>query len=515
MTLNKTINDIYQELISNPSHEDFLRKFPLNIFWENNLISLKKFISDHPDRQTIVKQAQQTFFFSVNTSSYQKYLAVNWLLEDQRRRGLDIFSYSNDLQESNWSYEDNNVIINDRRLTPDFLRTVNITRQIIDKLTFSTQSDLTVIELGGGLGHLARTMRIMKVTKTHVIVDIPETLLFSYSFLSLNFPSAKLVIATSASDISDALQNNVDFLLVPVFLADFLVGLKFDLFINTASLGEMPNKTIRHWMEWIQHTLQPRALFTLNRFLNTISPIQHSWRWDENECSLLYDDRWDIVNWELEPPYTRCPYVDPLIARYVEICAFRISDEQRLSTQSVKVDEIKNRLINQDWWIYREGDPAMTMASNTLTPDLSMQGPLFDLWQLIRIDPSPLAYAMMLRYLRTLIRGDKLQFEEEEFYRRNFLESIDKASNVSLVDEKWIRELDKKSKPITVELVQPGATHNIVKAGENYIALSLSLGVVNALIDKIGERNLGDIVLVDKDMESLKERLEQLKKTSP
>jgi putative sugar O-methyltransferase len=501
----------YKTISNDPRLHEFMAGFPLNSFWVDNVSSLQQFIMDSKDAEDVVHRAQQTFFFSVNTSDSEKNDAVDWLLQEQRSRGLDLFSLPEVMQESQWSFPGNNVCRSGRRLTPDFLRTVNISSQIAThvKPRLARPGEmLTVLELGAGLGHLARTLRLVGISQRHVIVDIPETLVFSYCFLSLNFPEARCIMATDAAQIEQALNDQVDFLFVPNFLAQALVGASIDLFVNTASLGEMQNETIRHWMTWLQTDINPKYLFTLNRYFNTVNPAIHASRWGENECSLIYDDRWKMINWELSPPYTRCPYIDPLVARYVEIIAYRLPTAD--TDNAVKAKSLLNKVARQDWYRFRDQDATMTMRDNDLTPDLTMGGALFSLWESLRLAPSARGAAMMVRYMRTLLHRSDKEFEEEDFYRRLFISLLLYEGDETLIsDKQYIRSLQEHSVQQKVELLYEGDVYNIVKAGERYIALSKALGIVHLFSDRIGERDQGSIILVDGDLENLKRRIER------
>jgi putative sugar O-methyltransferase len=496
----------YKKILNDPRLYEFMSRFPLNSFWVDNVSSLQQYIMDSKDAEEIVHRAQQTFFFSVNVIDSEKNDAVDWLLQEQQSRGLNLFSLPEVIQESQWSFPENDVRRSGRRLTPDFLRTVNISSQISTHVKARQGVALTVLELGAGLGHLARTLRLLGISQRHVIVDIPETLVFSYCFLTLNFPEARCIMATDASQVEQALTDHVDFLFVPNFLAQVLADTSIDLFVNTASLGEMRNETIRHWMTWLQTSINPKYLFTLNRYFNTMNPAIHTSRWDENECSLIYDDRWDMINWELSPPYTSCPYIDPLVARYVEIIACRLPTAETDNEEKAKC--LLDQVARQDWYRFRDQDPVMTMRDNDLTPDLTMRGTLFSLWESLRLAPSVRGAAMMVRYMRTLLHSDNKEFEEESFYRRLFT-SLYGGEETLISDAQYIRSLQEHSVQQKVELFCEGNVYNIVKAGERYIAVSKALGPINILHELVGERDLGDIILVDVDLENMKRRIER------
>ena len=511
MTHLEYARQAYRDISADPHLHEFKANFPLNSFWVENVSTLQKFINDSKGAEELIHSAQKTFFFSVNTSDSEKNDAVDWLLREQKSHDLDIFSLPETLQESHWSFSGNNVHRSGRTLTPDFLRTVNISSKIADHIKSRLGNMLTVLELGGGLGHLARTLKLMGISARQVIVDIPETLVFSYCFLALNFPEARCIIATNENQIKQALNDRVDFLFVPNFLAGALAGTSIDLFVNTASLGEMENKTIHYWMKWLQSDVNPKYLYTLNRYFNTMNPGIHTSRWKENECSLIYDNRWEIVNWELSPSYTRCPYIDPLVARYVEIIACRLPTADTDNEERAQL--LLDQVARQDWYRFRDADPAMTMRDNDLTPNLTMEGALFALWESLRLAPSASGAAMMVRYMRTLLHRDDREFEEEDFYRRLFF-SLYKGDDTLISDEQYIRSLHESSVRQKVELLYEGATYNIVQAGERYIALSKALGIVHVLHDRVGERDLGSIVLVDDELESLQQRIELLAPTT-
>src|SRR5436309_1243442 len=273
--------DFYLETSQRYVAERYYERMPLNLFWrEQNIPLMRDIVESANDPEAVIHRVQQTFMFSVNVESPIKERAVDWLLDEQRSREVDIFALPAEIQESAFSYPGNNVHRRDRRLTPDFLRTVNITLQIERYFTPDCRG-FDVLELGGGLGHLARTMKLLQCTRSYVILDLPETLVFSYCFLSLNFPNARTLLVKDEESARAITTNDYDFAFVPTLFAELINARVYDLFVNTASLGEMPNKTIRYWMNYIQKNLEVRYLYTLNRYLNTIDPYQHSWRWEE------------------------------------------------------------------------------------------------------------------------------------------------------------------------------------------------------------------------------------------
>lgn len=353
----------FYEAVS-PACQAFYKTAPLNEFWGGlNEKVMKKIIIDAKSLTDLVHGAQKTFMFSVNVTEPVKERAVKWLLAERAHRMWEEARVPHQLpgmDESPFSFEGNNVIIEEkgrfvperseqetvrRVFTPDFIRCTNIAARI------AMETDLTgarVVELGGGLGHLARVVRLAGISKQHIIIDLPETLCFSFAFLRLNFPEADVQLLTSQAE---AVRPGADFVFCPVAFADQTVGsLAPDLFLNTASMGEMRNETIRYWMKFIQKKLNPRFLFMLNRFLNTTGPGL-AWRAEENECQQHYDRNWKLLNWEIEPSYIRCPYVDTLVSRYVEIIAERALVGEEAA--KAKAAEHHAEVADEDWWRQR------------------------------------------------------------------------------------------------------------------------------------------------------------------
>jgi len=490
---NKTVleraRNFYSKLSDRYAADQYYERLPLNTFWRDQNMSLMRDIIEGANTlESLVHAAQQTFMFSVNVASPIEERAVDWLLDEQRARGVDIFSLAPEIQESAWSYPGNNVERQGRRLTPDFIRTLNIGQQI-GRYFNPAPGGLDIVELGGGLGHLARTMKMLGHTRSHVILDLPETLVFSYCFLSLNFPEARMLLLDTEDSVRAITLRDYDFAFVPALFAEAVTGRPYDLFVNTASLGEMPNKTIRYWMDFVQGSLEIRYLYTLNRYLNTIDPHHHSWRWEENECSVRYDRRWDIQQWELEPRFTRCPYVDTLIARYVEIAATRlktINEHACAETAAVLLGTVQE----QDWYSVKDDSAIMTRGDHILAHDLGIDGTLFKLWNVLRLQPSAEGAATMLKYLDTLLAIENRAFEEQRYYEDLFFALYDAKRNSDL--ETFAAQLKKRmwlqNERLAQTLIDSQGAYNFVSTRDKEFAVSVALGPVKLFHERLGER---------------------------
>lgn len=506
-TIMAQARDFYSKVSKRYAADRYYERLPLNTFWwYQNMPLMSDIIESADGPKALVHRAQQTFMFSVNVETPIKERAVDWLLAEQRSRCVDIFALQQEIQESEFSYSGNNVERQGRRLTPDFIRTVNIGLRIEHCFKLGRrQSD--VVELGGGLGHLARTMRLLGLIRSHVIVDLPETLVFSYCFLSLNFPRARMLLVKDEESAHAIAAGGYDFAFVPAMFAEAVLGRKYDLFVNTASLGEMRNEMIQYWMDYIQNRLEIRYLYTLNRYLNTIDPSRHAWRWEENECSIHYDRRWDILQWEVEPRFTRCPYVDTVIARYVEIAAARLRtvDDAACARHA---SELLQMVKEEDWYSVKNDSVIMTRGDHILAHELGMDGTLFKLWNVMRLQPSADAAATMLRYLETLLAREDREFEEQRYYEDLFFDLFDPERNPSL--QEFAAQIRKRRLQATrrqLKLVDSHGNFNFIQSGDKVIAISQAVGQVKLFDERLGEQDLPPILFIAQSIEEARRRV--------
>jgi hypothetical protein len=430
----REIENFYHTAKSSYRDCEFDQKYPLTELWaRQNMQVLLDIIHNEADPISKIATIQRTFMFSAyNSDEDIKNRVVDWYIGYLLSRGIYLTERSLDLQESPYSNSLNCVYRDGRLLSPDFLRTLVFCLEI-QKYCIIPDYKFNVLEIGAGYGALARTLKLCFPRISYVIIDIPESLYFSASFLRLNFPDSKCCFVSDLSCLSGPI-GDFDFVFVPTLFAEQLVGNEFELFCNTASLGEMKNSVIRYWMEFVQNRVTVKYFFGLNRFLNTVypkgDPKHQTFRLNENRSSVTFDEGWRILHWELEPAFTRCPYMETEVSRNLEVIAERLpkarvnKKENRRRSQ-----ELLEGVAKQDWIVCYEADNTMKLRDNILAPDLTMQGTLFALWDSIRLDANPVNVSIMLKYLHTLTRGKPF---EEMFYYEDLLSVLCNASSSSV-----------------------------------------------------------------------------------
>ena len=483
----------------------------LNVFWAvENLASMRAILAEATDADEALERVQSTHLFQVNSADPAREYAVDWQIAALARAGYDLFALPPTLQESRYSPAAMRVSRGDRLLTPDFFRILNHAL-LVQRFCAPPEGALSFLELGAGCGHLARLLTMMYPASRYTIVDIPETLCFSYLFLRLNFPERHAHMITGRAE-SEHAAPVADFLLVPTLLADSIARSRVDVFLNTASMGEMKNDVIRYWMHFIQMRLQPTYLVTVNRYLNTIQPGPHDWRLNENECSVHYDDRWEILHWELEPAYFRCPYILPLAARHLEIVGRRLTrpSPDALARSRDAITQVEH----QDWARFESAPAAMTLRDHALAPDLTIKGTLFALWNAIRLECTPRVVVLMLKYLATLLQRNNREFEEVFFYEELFEQMILRATAGTASDDTnevltWIagRRYARGQGRSHVKLVKSVGQYNIIAAGDEILALAQALGPLDLFSERLGTRELAPHILIGSDVASLEQRI--------
>ncbi len=176
----------------------------------------------------------------------------------------------------------------------------------------------SIIEISGGFGGLARLMAQADPGIRQVLVDLPETLVFAQVYLTTTLPQAKIVFATSRDEVETA---DCDILLVPTALTAALAGRQFDLGINVAALGEMPEAAVHAYMRFLHRTIEIQHFYSINQYGEFSQELAagRGGRLDGvTRSSLQLEPVWDTIYWDLHGE-TGFAQMDPLAAPSLEV----------------------------------------------------------------------------------------------------------------------------------------------------------------------------------------------------
>lgn len=271
-----------------------------------------------------------------------------------------------------------------RRLSTDLCWRTALLRRAAKTLNLGASH--RVLELGSGMGNMARIMRLGYGVPHYFCLDLPECLFFAHLFLRLNFPGVAIAYVTTPEP--RRMTDAAAFVLVPDACHQTLSGEAFDLFININSLGEMPEAAVARWMDLIEGRATVHRALLLNRFLNRIDPVSDPHRPGEASWSFMLDRRWKVLDWEVDPDFERSPYLATLLTRNLFLTASRSAAPvgRPLVAGTITQDHAEEDWCARPGWVNyklakdRPYPPLMCRADCPMTIDLTQTGALCDLW---------------------------------------------------------------------------------------------------------------------------------------
>jgi putative sugar O-methyltransferase len=120
-------------------------------------------------------------------------------------------------------------------------------------------SNLKIAEIGAGYGGLASLFIKAGVAASYTIIDLPENLTLSSYYLTEQFSDLQYRVLSRRSQSVDSEFNGLTFVTPGNITA--LQDQRFDLVINTDSLGEMPAETAQAYVRWISTHLHTDGCF--------------------------------------------------------------------------------------------------------------------------------------------------------------------------------------------------------------------------------------------------------------
>jgi hypothetical protein len=114
------------------------------------------------------------------------------------------------------------------------------------------------LEIGAGNGNLASFFHHYEGARV-VIVDLPETILYSASYLGSVFPDASILLPNELGANLDT--DGHDFIFVTPSQTGLLPSSAFDLIVNCFSMQEMTRAQVAEYFTLIGRVGEPRALW--------------------------------------------------------------------------------------------------------------------------------------------------------------------------------------------------------------------------------------------------------------
>ena len=409
-----------QETLHSAHYSSYLNSIG-NIWKDNIQYHLHSIIHSSVTLREIYDKLNKSTFYDIN-------FGPRHLLEASIR-WRDCF-YTKQFSHScpPWYISESNLIDDDRcfrlgehRVSADLMWRLTILKRLETSIPFPIER-FKVLEIGGGYGAFARTMKLKHPQCSYMIADLPHSLFFQYCFLKDAFPDSTHSYITS--DNLGALPDS-DFVYIPHKYLSLLEGTSCFLALNTNSFGEMPLSESSRYAKFIQENMQVEYLFSLNRLLNRINNDLLPSRTHCVGHSFQYDRNWEVIDWEVDPDYERCPFLTTLLTRNAHVIMKRNStganasdNAKSLSLSNVELEDWNTTPYWHNYNLHLNGElgqqypPIMSRADRDLTPDLTMSGTLFRLLEYYRVSGGTAhATRLLIRYLAHL-GGILTPFEE-------------------------------------------------------------------------------------------------------
>ncbi len=125
---------------------------------------------------------------------------------------------------------------------------------------------INCIEIGPGNGDFISVIKKNLNIGKFYIVDIAETIPFSYLNLISNFPNSKYLLPNEINE-KNLNDDGIDFVFLDSTQIRLIKDDLFDLAINTMSFAEMDHQTINKYFEMLRNSLKEKNLFlNINRY---------------------------------------------------------------------------------------------------------------------------------------------------------------------------------------------------------------------------------------------------------
>ncbi|MGN7613778.1 putative sugar O-methyltransferase [Magnetococcales bacterium HHB-1] len=220
-------------------------------------------------------------------------------------RAFQISRQQIDQEESPLSIESSRFLIGTKQDSNSFL---NMLGYALGSADIVEKKDRLhhILEIGGGYGNLARLLKLRHPQTTITLVDLPESLLLCFIYLSVHFPDSKIALIDKTSDLDQQTKKSLDFILVPAQRSLILKNRHYDLAINTGSLQEMPKSSSHFFIDLITKKIDCDYFYSFNYFINARDHLP--------ECESFYlphtheiipqlDGSWKPLRFHLNPPH--------------------------------------------------------------------------------------------------------------------------------------------------------------------------------------------------------------------
>lgn len=406
----------YLNLVNSQDYNDYIGQNPAGISWTEYRNEFKNHVVESfrgmpaPDVVNLLIKSgavNSPYNFPDEQTASD---AINWHL-NRVKNNCFISDYFPEVQESSL-FKGNAIktLEDGRRFSLDTFRYLAYIEKIEKKL-LEVRKVQVYLELGSGNGGFARALKLLNPKIKIILVDLPEVLFTSSTYLNASFPDADHLFVSNVEEFTGAIEGGYDFLYLSHHLFSELphTSLEIDLFCNMRSIGEMPAHVTSVY-ESILKNLKINHIFVENRFLNTYSAIHKrllNFRKDEITGSTWMLDNWNTVDFDLEPSWTVSPYESDH-PRYLSLC---LSNTKQSIYAEQDFDKIISGIKRQYWYSKFFQLRPWNLGYHPLRVD---ENTCAHLWEINRKRPTETSLKLMLDYIT--YHFSSTHVEEYQYY---------------------------------------------------------------------------------------------------
>ncbi|MEF2230136.1 MAG: putative sugar O-methyltransferase [Pseudodesulfovibrio sp.] len=170
--------------------------------------------------------------------------------------------------------------------------TYNCFRSLCTYVSVLRERELSrVAIIGDGWGYLAGLIRHFEPRAAVFLIDLGKTLTFQVSLLGKAFPEAELHLVDEGG-LNPAEVGEGAFVFCPAESVREMEAMRFDLFINVASMQEMTMPVIEEYFRFMRGTLRSGGLFYCCNRKEKVLPCGsvirfHAYPWDAADIVLI------------------------------------------------------------------------------------------------------------------------------------------------------------------------------------------------------------------------------------
>lgn len=228
---------------------------------EDRFYNFKKSILDYQDIYgSYWNLAKETFDVNFNDGKYKSVGKRNYLPEIYNHQ-MD----QDDLLDINFESQENKKIIQLGEKKLCLKKSPGYESIIYDQEYFTLISKYlkkgdVVCEVGPGGGSLAAIIHEKKKT-INVLIDIPNVMLSSISFMFTLFPNSKYLLPNEIGKMSDLDLKSYDFIFLSPNQIHLIPDKTFNFCINNQSFMEMDMKEVDEYLEFFNRTTKNQGYF--------------------------------------------------------------------------------------------------------------------------------------------------------------------------------------------------------------------------------------------------------------